>query len=66
MGDPMKAELRTYLQEGREALLWKLDGLAGLTEGNDNLPARDASWWGTYRARVEQAARDAAGLTPPG
>lgn len=27
MADDVKADLRKYLQEGREALLWKLDGL---------------------------------------
>jgi hypothetical protein len=27
-GSDPEADLRRYLQEGREALLWKLDGLA--------------------------------------
>src|ERR1039457_1720926 len=27
-GSDLKADLRRYLQEGREALLWKLDGLS--------------------------------------
>ena len=36
-----------------------IDGAAGLSDGNDNLPAEDPSWWATYRARLEQAARDA-------
>jgi hypothetical protein len=36
-----------------------IDGAAGLSNGNDNLPEEDPSWWTTYRARLEQAARDA-------
>ncbi len=36
-----------------------IDGAAGLSEGNDNLPADDPSWWVAYRARLEQAAKDA-------
>jgi len=27
-GSDPKADLRRYLQDGREALLWKLDGLS--------------------------------------
>ena len=38
-----------------------IDGAAGLREGNDNLPPADATWWEAYRARVDQAAREAAG-----
>ena len=36
-----------------------IDGAAGLSESNDNLPGDDPAWWATYRARLEQAARDA-------
>ncbi|RAS69888.1 uncharacterized protein DUF664 [Lentzea atacamensis] len=36
-----------------------LDGAAGLRDGVSNLPEQD---WAAYRARVEQAARKAAGL----
>lgn len=35
------------------------DGLAGLTDGNENLPGKSPEWWAAYRARVEQAAHDA-------
>jgi uncharacterized damage-inducible protein DinB len=38
-----------------------IDGAAGLSDGNDNLPSQDRSWWADYRARVEQAAQEAAG-----
>jgi hypothetical protein len=37
-----------------------IDGAAGLNEGRTNLPSEDQEWWGTYRERVEQAAREAA------
>ncbi len=33
-----------------------IDGSAGLREGNENLPDRDAAWWAGYRTRVQQAA----------
>jgi|SRR5690554_4318472 len=36
-----------------------IDGAAGLRKGNDNLPAVDREWWGAYRARLEQVAREA-------
>ncbi len=35
------------------------DGLAGLSDGNTNLPGESPEWWVAYRERVEQAARDA-------
>jgi len=80
--DP-KTDLHRYLRTGREALLWKLEGLSeydvrrplvptatnllglvkhgqvGYREGADNLPPGDKDWWDSYRARVEQAAKDA-------
>ena len=38
-----------------------VDGASGLSSGNDNLPDDvDASWWGSYRERLETAARQAA------
>jgi len=43
-----------------------VDGRAGFTQGNDSLPDRDAAWWADYRAKVEQAARDAAESHPAG
>jgi hypothetical protein len=36
-----------------------LDGATGMSATNSNLPEQDASWWADYRAKVEQAARDA-------
>jgi hypothetical protein len=37
-----------------------IDGSAGIRAEYSNLPDRDAAWWQTYHARVEQAAKDAA------
>ncbi|MEE6272213.1 DinB family protein [Georgenia sp. MJ206] len=37
-----------------------IDDAVGLRLGNDNLPASDPAWWAGYRARVQQAAEDAA------
>jgi hypothetical protein len=36
-----------------------LDGSAGMSADNSNLPEHDAAWWENYRARIEQAARAA-------
>jgi uncharacterized damage-inducible protein DinB len=36
-----------------------IDGSAGVRADNDSLAPGDARWWAEYRARVEQAARDA-------
>ncbi|MEV6197196.1 DinB family protein [Streptomyces sp. NPDC051920] len=36
-----------------------MDGSAGLNEDNDSLMPGDSAWWENYRARLEQAARDA-------
>jgi uncharacterized damage-inducible protein DinB len=36
-----------------------LDGAAGMRAGGSNLPEQDETWWHAYRARLEQAARDA-------
>ncbi len=38
-----------------------IDGVAGLSARNSNLPEQDAAWWAAYRERLEQAARQAAG-----
>jgi uncharacterized damage-inducible protein DinB len=38
-----------------------IDGAAGLRESKDNLAPGDEAWWSDYRARVERAAREAAG-----
>jgi len=37
-----------------------IDGAAGLRSGSDNLPPGDKAWWGTYHAKLEAAAREAA------
>jgi hypothetical protein len=49
--DP-KAFLRRYLQQARDAVVWKLDGLS------DYLPDGGISWQDHW-SRVEQAARAA-------
>ncbi len=36
-----------------------IDGAAGLRPGVSNLPSEDPAWWEAYRAKVEQAAREA-------
>jgi hypothetical protein len=38
-----------------------IDGEAGLAAANSNLPPGDQAWWQAHRARVEHAAREAAG-----
>lgn len=39
-----------------------IDGGIGWVDGNENLPPGDAAWWEAYRARVEEAAREAGGV----
>ena len=41
-----------------------LDGRAGTNPDFANLPEQDESWWKHHRARIEQAARRAAGAAP--
>lgn len=36
-----------------------IDGAAGVSAVNDNLPPGDAAWWAAYHDRVEQAAAEA-------
>ncbi|MYZ37468.1 MULTISPECIES: DinB family protein [unclassified Streptomyces] len=36
-----------------------LDGAVGMSEGNDNMPPGDQSWWEDYRSRLERAAQEA-------
>ena len=38
-----------------------IDGSAGLRPDNSNLPERSAGEWAAFRARIEAAARQAAG-----
>ena len=38
-----------------------IDGAAGVSENNSNLPGGDQQWWADYRDQVEQAAKEAAG-----
>lgn len=37
-----------------------VDGTVGLRPDHDNMPRGDESWWHNYRARLEQAANEAA------
>ena len=39
-----------------------VDGAAGMSPTNSNLPEQDAAWWANYRDRVENAARAAAAV----
>lgn len=36
-----------------------IDGAAGLSKGNENLPGVTPQWWTEYRSRLEQTAHDA-------
>ena len=55
----------THRHAGHLDVLRELvDGVAGLQQGNDNLPARDEAWWRAYRERVDDTARAAAGGSP--
>jgi uncharacterized damage-inducible protein DinB len=38
-----------------------IDGAAGLTAQNSNMPTEDEAWWQGFRERVERAARGASG-----
>ena len=38
-----------------------IDGTAGLNQRTTNMPDHDEAWWADYRARVEQAAKEASG-----
>jgi uncharacterized damage-inducible protein DinB len=40
-----------------------IDGSVGHRKDNDNLPPGDKEWWESYRERVEQAARQAGGVS---
>jgi uncharacterized damage-inducible protein DinB len=40
-----------------------IDGSAGVRADSGGLPTSDSQWWADYRARVEQAARDAGGVS---
>lgn len=37
-----------------------IDGTVGLRAGNDNMAPGDATWWESYRSRLERVAREAA------
>jgi uncharacterized damage-inducible protein DinB len=41
-----------------------IDGAAGLSAGQSNLPSDDQAWWRAHYDRVERAARESAGLAP--
>jgi hypothetical protein len=42
-----------------------IDGAAGLSERNSNLPEGDQQWWADYRIQLEQAAKEAASAAEP-
>ncbi len=44
----------------------QIDGSVGYVPGNENMPDRDTASWAAHRARVEAAAREAAGMPPQG
>jgi uncharacterized damage-inducible protein DinB len=39
-----------------------IDGAAGLRADNDNMAPGDANWWASYRARLEDVARQVSGI----
>src|SRR6187200_3571611 len=52
----------TYRHAGQADIVRELiDGQVGYREGADNMPQGDRAWWDSYRARVEQAAKEAGG-----
>ena len=40
-----------------------IDGRAGLRPDTPNLTPGDQTWWENYRARLEEAAREAGGVS---
>jgi uncharacterized damage-inducible protein DinB len=52
----MIAELNRHAGHA-DILREQLDGTAGLTAGNNNLPEHDEQWWAAYRAKLEAAAQ---------
>jgi Protein of unknown function (DUF664) len=50
----------THRHAGHADLVRELiDGAAGISQEYDNLPPGDRAWWESYRARLEDAAREA-------
>lgn len=50
----------THRHAGHADIVRELvDGAAGLSDGNENLPGVTPEWWAEYRARVERAAVEA-------
>jgi hypothetical protein len=50
----------THRHAGQADIVRELiDGTAGRRSPGNNLPERDDAWWVAYRARLEQAARQA-------
>jgi len=58
-GDTAKRTLHGYLRESGEAMVWKLDGAAGMRSDNSNIAEHDAAWWDALRDRIERTARAA-------
>jgi len=40
-----------------------IDGRAGMRPDNSNLTPGDQTWWENYRARLEEVAREAGGVS---
>jgi hypothetical protein len=52
----------THRHAGHADIIRELiDGAAGLSQRNDNLPSVDKAWWEAYRTKLEQAAKQADG-----
>ena len=66
--DGLEAAGKTWAKEDEDAFKTPIreliDGTIGLTADRPNLPSTEQAWWSDYRQRVEQAARDAAGMRP--
>lgn len=54
----------TYQHAGHADIVRELiDGQVGGRRGDPNIPDADTAWWAAYRERVEQAARQAGGVS---
>jgi uncharacterized protein DUF664 len=58
----VRVATETHRHAGHADIVRELiDGAAGWRAANSNLPPGDQAWWQAHHARVERAARDAAG-----
>lgn len=59
----MHVAIETNRHAGHADIIRELvDGAAGLLADKDNMPTSDPNWWQRYRAKLESAAKQAAGL----